>query len=112
MHEYSLVLSLLGRVQAEVTARGAKAVHRVRVQLGELSGVEPTLFASAFELAREGTPCQAAALDIDVVAARWVCSRCERVILSRSELRCAQCDVAARLVSGGEIVFDSMELEI
>ncbi len=40
MHEYSIVQALVERVDAEARARGATAVHRLSVSIGELSGVE------------------------------------------------------------------------
>lgn len=112
MHEYSLVLSLLGRVESEVALHRAKAVHSVRVRLGELCGVEPSLFASAFEIAREGTACADASIQIEVVPARWSCPECGRDVTKGEALQCPDCGKGARLGQGGEILFDSMELEI
>ena len=43
MHEYSIVQALLDRVAAEARSHGAVAVHRIRVQIGEASGVESDL---------------------------------------------------------------------
>ena len=76
MHEFSLILSLLERVQGEVDARHAKAVHRVCISVGEVAGVEAELLRSAFDIAREGTPCASAELHVDVIAAEWVCTGC------------------------------------
>jgi hydrogenase nickel incorporation protein HypA/HybF len=47
MHEYSIVGSLMQRVEAEARQRGATSVGRIRIALGELSGVDPELLASA-----------------------------------------------------------------
>lgn len=55
MHEYSIIQALLDRVDEEVRRRGATAVHRLDVSLGELSGVDPGLLATAFETFRAGT---------------------------------------------------------
>ena len=53
MHEYSLIQALLERVEAEAKSRRALSVHKVRVRLGELAGVERELFATAYRTFRE-----------------------------------------------------------
>lgn len=112
MHEYSMVQALLERVQAEVDAHAASSVSRIRMRIGELSGVETDLFASAFELFRERTPCAGAELDIVLVEATWRCPGCGRLIRRGEVLRCADCSLPARLVAGDEIVLDRIEMEV
>ena len=112
MHEYSLVLSLIERVEQEIKTHGATAVHRVSVSVGELSGVEPDLLASAFEIAREGTLLQSAELIVARVKPRWQCAQCSREIDVAQSFACDVCGNAAKLVDGGEILFESVELEV
>jgi len=112
MHEYSLVSALLDRVEKEARARHALAVHRVTVRIGSLAGVEPDLLRSAFSLVREGTVCGAAELDVEPVEARWACGGCERPIAAGEVLRCPECDLPARLLSGDEIVLGRIEMEV
>ena len=64
MHEYSLVQAMMRRVEEEARAHNARSVHRVQVRIGQLSGVEADLFASAYELLRPGTLCAGAELII------------------------------------------------
>jgi hydrogenase nickel incorporation protein HypA/HybF len=112
MHEYSIVQSLVGRVEAEVKARGAICVHRLSIRIGELSGVDPELLMTAYETFRERTVCERAELDLTIVAARWACERCGRRIEPGSMLRCAVCDRPARLAEGDEIMLDRIEMEV
>jgi hydrogenase nickel incorporation protein HypA/HybF len=112
MHEYSLVLALMERVEEEAAERGALAVHRVVVRIGELSGVEPELLDSAFAIATAGTICERAALDIERVAARWECSGCRRPLEAGERLRCAACGAPAALAAGDEILLGQIELEV
>jgi hydrogenase nickel incorporation protein HypA/HybF len=112
MHEYSIATALIERVELEAQKQGARAVRRVAVRLGELSGVEPELLSTAFELARESTCCSSAALDIDYVRARWACPKCELEVDPKVALRCASCGGAARLVAGEELDLCSLELEV
>ncbi len=111
MHEYSLVSALLDRVEHEARARGARSVARIRVRLGGLSGVEPELFATAFEMARAGTLCDQATLDIARTAVSWTCPLC-REPQANAEARCPACGLPARLEGTDEIVLERIELEV
>jgi hydrogenase nickel incorporation protein HypA/HybF len=112
MHEYSLVVALMERIEEEAAAHRALAVHRVRVRIGELSGVEPDLLESAFGIVRTGTICARAALDIERVPARWECSACRRPLEAGQRLRCAACGGPAALAGGDEILLGQIELEV
>lgn len=112
MHEYSIVAALLERVEAEAASRGATAVHQIRVRIGELSGVEPDLLASAYELFRERGVCAAAELEIVPVAARWGCPQCGGEIQSGAILRCPACSIPARLADGDEILLERIGMEV
>ncbi len=113
MHEYSLIMTLLSRVEEEARRRRASRVHAVTVRLGELSGVEPDLLASAFELARAGTLCDGAELRLTRVAATWSCPRCGRVLAPGDVLRCDACQAPAQLGDGGDaLMLDSLEMEV
>ena len=70
MHEYSIVASLIDRVQQEAAAYGNARVHRLHVQIGELSGVELDLLKTAFDTFRERTICESAELEIATVSER------------------------------------------
>lgn len=112
MHEYSIVRALLDRVEAEAGARGATAVRRIHLRVGELSGVETDLLRSAYELFREASPVAGAELEIEPVAARWVCPACDRAIVRGAALSCPECSRPARLAAGDEIVLQRLELEV
>ncbi len=110
MHEYSLVQALVGRVEEEVRKREGAKVHRLRVRLGELSGVDPALFQTAYEMFRESTVCAQAHLELDSIPARWECTRCLRSIAKGDKLQC--CGAPARLVEGDDLLLDQVELEL
>lgn len=112
MHEYSIVEALMRRVEGEARSRAAISVGRIRVALGELSGVDPALLATAYELFRERTLCQGAELEIHTVPASWVCPSCGRAFARGEILRCLACQSPARLASGDEIVLEQIEMEV
>lgn len=112
MHEYSIVQALLERVDAEARARKATAVHRLSVRIGELSGVEMDLLATAYETFRDRTICERAELSLRLVPARWECPRCSGLIARGNVLTCPSCAVPARLIEGDEIMLDRIEMEV
>ncbi len=112
MHEYSIVEALISRVAEETEARGAAGVSRLYVKIGALSGVEPDLLASAYELFSERTICAGAELRIERVEERWACSGCGRAVERGAALVCPECARPARLVQGDEIVLERIEMEV
>jgi hydrogenase nickel incorporation protein HypA/HybF len=112
MHEFSIVQSLVDRVEAEARVRGATKVRRVSVRIGELSGVEAELLERAYDVYRERTICHDAALEIRRVPAKWTCPRCAADLARLGPRRCAACGTAARLAEGDDIVLEQIEMEV
>jgi hydrogenase nickel incorporation protein HypA/HybF len=113
MHEYSLVEALVRRVEEEARRRSALAVHGLSVRVGELAGVDPELFRTAYETFRAGTACEGAPLAIQLVPAVWSCPRCARALERGAALRCPECGGPARLDPGGDaLTLDRIDLEV
>jgi len=109
MHEYSIIHALVESVGAH--AAGGQ-VRRVRIEIGTLAGVDAGLLTTAYEVARIGTICAEATLEITPVHAQWACPRCERILARGSKLQCPECDLPAALTRGDEIVLAQIEVEI
>src|SRR3954466_16151737 len=112
MHEYSLVQALFDEIRDAAHARGALSVRRVRVQIGEIAGVDAELLRTAYDLYRVHTLCDAAPLDIEDVAARWECPDGHGDIARGRALVCPSGARPARLAAGDEIVLSQLELEV
>lgn len=112
MHEYSIVQSLLTRVQESVRGYDVRSVRTVRLRIGELSGIDAGLLQTAYELCTPGTLCEGAELIIDRVCARWRCPRCDREISPGGRLACPACGGNVRLESGDEILLEKIDLEV
>jgi len=111
MHEYSIVASLIDRVQQEADAHGGSRVYRLHLKIGELSGVEVELLKTAFDTFRERTICDGAELAIDMVTAAWACPSCNRAVARGAVLRCDDCGRPARMLQGDEIILQRIEME-
>jgi hydrogenase nickel incorporation protein HypA/HybF len=113
VHEYALIQDLVGQVESLARRRGAAAVHRVVVSVGELAGVDPGLFQTAYDTFRAGTICEGAPLELRQVRARWACPGCGREIPRGEVLTCAACALPARLAPGGdELRLETIEMEV
>lgn len=112
MHEYSIVQALIDRVQQEADVHRAATISGIRVQIGELSGVEVDLLRSAFELFKKDSVCEDAELEIVAVPARWSCRGCSKSIEAGEILRCPLCGQPAHLTEGDEILLERIEMEV
>lgn len=112
MHEYSVLQALLEGVEQNIAGHPGAVVRRVHVRVGEASGVDAGLLATAFEVLRERGVCASAELLLTRVPARWACPRCKATIEPGTLLRCRACEVPAQLTQGDEIMLDRIELEV
>ena len=112
MHELSVCLSLLQQVEQIAHKCNASAVERIVLKVGPLSGIEPALLRHAYPLAATGTVASDAELiigDSEVVVRCNECGAESEVPPNR--LLCSQCgDFRTRLVSGDEMILQSVEL--
>lgn len=113
MHELSVCLALLDKVQQIAAEHGATRVTRIELKLGPLSGVEAPLLENAYPLAVAGTIAEAAELSIEVVPIRVLCSQCgAETDAEPNKLICGACgDHRTRVVSGEDLLLQRVELE-
>ena len=112
MHEASLVDALFDQIDRAVAAHPAGRLCLLRVRVGELAGVEPELFRSAFEAIRGSRGHGRATLELVHEDAVWACASCASRVPRGGVLRCAACGGAATLTGGGDIILDRIELEV
>lgn len=116
MHEVSLVESLFDQLDAlrDRTAGrpAAGAVCLVRVRIGAGSGVEPTLFRTAYAACRGARDYTAAALEVVLEPERWECPVCQSNVGSEGPLDCTACDAPRVLRAGAGIFLDRVEMEV
>jgi len=105
MHERSLIQSLLRQVEQIVATEGGGQVAEIRVQVGDLSGVEPLLFQMAFDdmvPAVFSSECQ---LALEMIPVTAVCSECEHQFeIVDFQFRCPACQTGSVQVIQGDKV--------
>lgn len=112
MHELSIALSILELAEEE-SARHDGRVAAVHLRLGPLSGVVREALASAFDLAREGTPMAEAELVVEEVPVAAYCPACavEVAPVSWLDLRCPGCGAPTpEVVRGRELEVIALEI--
>lgn len=92
MHEVSLAEGILALVESEARKAGVRAVKAVRIEAGELSGVDPDALRFAFESVCRGSLAAHASLVIERPEGRAWCAACRlEVRLRRYGDACPRC---------------------
>lgn len=113
MHELSLVHALFDEADRALGAHPRAAVRELFVRIGELAGVEPELFATAFDDCHEERGYSRARLVVRHEPAVWRCRACD-TRLDPGPLVCPRCGDGGdvELATGDALVLDRIELEV
>ena len=112
MHELSLCDDLLSQVIAIAAQHQAESVESITVNIGELSGIEPSLLDTAFSLLKAGTVAERAELIIQQSPVLVSCPQCNtQAEVAANRLLCPTCGSAdTLLISGDEMILASVAL--
>jgi hydrogenase nickel incorporation protein HypA/HybF len=112
MHELAICRSVLQQVLAAAAPVDMRAIGRITLRIGPLSGVEPDLLRAAFPLVAAGTPCEGAIIAIEGMCVLVRCKTCGATSVVRpNRLLCGDCgEWRVALVSGDEMMLASIEL--
>jgi len=105
VHELSIARGVVDLVETHVPPARVPDVRRIRLRLGELSGVAADPLQSCFEALVAGTPLGAARLEIERRSLRIACRDCGSVATPiPPSFRCARCGGAdVDTLSGDEL---------
>ena len=114
MHELSVAQALVEQIDAIVRERHAGRATAFRIKIGPLSGVVPELLASAFSLAAAGSLAEQASMELVDAPVRVRCQTCgAETEAAMNRLLCGACgDWHTQLVSGDELILESVELQM
>jgi len=113
MHEYSLVRNLLSQVDEIIASHGGGTLRVVRVQIGPLAGIEPTLIRSVWEQLRCEAGHGACTLELEEVPLVAHCRDCDLDFRPvRFRFHCPHCgSTRTDVVTGDAILLDSIVLD-
>lgn len=119
MHELSICQSLLSQVHDIALAHQARGslsmtVRTITIEMGALSGVDPAIFRSAFDVMRANGCAAAAELVIEPVGVRVECIACgEESAAAANRLICGVCGgYRTAVVAGRELRLLRVELRL
>lgn len=114
MHELSVVQSLFTLLEQYVTEHQATGVSLLKVKVGKLSGIEPSLLQFAFDTFKKGTIANNAELILTVQDVVIECNSCRnQATLSEFNFQCPACHTTdVKVVAGEEMLLLSVELDV
>lgn len=112
MHEVSLMEQTLHIAIENARQHGSNKIERLKMRLGEMSGVVPEALQFAFDALKQGTIAAEAILDIETVPVICYCHRCQTTFHpAHLFYECPDCGELSRdTQSGREIELSSLEL--
>ncbi|CAN5427470.1 MAG: hydrogenase maturation nickel metallochaperone HypA [Actinomycetota bacterium] len=110
MHELSIAEAIVAVAGRQADGRRVTKVH---VKVGHLRQVVPSALSFSFGLVAEGTPVEAADLDLEEVPATGWCRRCEAESrLENFPLLCKTCGGSKlEILTGEELMVEYLEME-
>jgi len=114
MHEFAIVQSLLSLIEENAKNNNAKAVTKVIVKIGKLSGVEPHLLKLAFDTFKEKTICENAELEMIIQDVIAICEDCNKEFeIKNNQFICPYCNnYNIKVIDGEDMYLMSLELEV
>ena len=113
MHEMAIAQSVMDIAFGEMDKRAATALKKIKISVGEFSGVVKEALEFAFDALKPDTRAAAAEIEIEVVPLEAECVTCGPgpCRLDDLDLSCPVCGHAMQIVSGREMKVDYVDLE-
>ena len=112
MHELSIMESILDTAQTQAQANDARQIHRISLQIGDLSGIVPEALRFAFETCTANTIAAGATLEIEKMPAICHCQQCDRDFTPTDWIYvCPECEQpSADIRQGRELKIIAIEI--
>lgn len=113
MHEMAIAQGILDIVIDAAEQNGGGKIRRIKLLVGEMTGVEPDALTFCFEALAAGTAAEGAELDIATPPLVACCQDCgEEFGVERYRFFCPACQSAkVTTISGRELAVEHLEVE-
>ncbi len=113
MHELGIAASVLREAQEEAQRHPGSRLRKLKLRVGELSGVNPEALSFSFEVLVRDARLEPLQLEIETCPRRQRCLACQQTFtVAEYDLRCPGCGTAeTEFVSGDELELASLEME-
>lgn len=112
MHEVSLMQSAIALAVEQTKSQGLSKIHRIDLNVGELSGVVPEALEFAFDVVSAGTLAEGAQLHLETVPILCYCRHCRREFYPLSWIyKCPYCNrLSSDIREGKDLELVSLEI--
>lgn len=114
MHELGIMTGVMSSVEDAAKNAGADRVTRITLSVGVMTEAIEDALRFAFEALSEGTMCEGADFQINMIEPKSTCLECgETYTHDRLHMLCPHCGSAfTQLIEGKELNIDSIEVNI
>ena len=112
MHEIGIIQGALELAEQSARSSGATRIHRLKLRIGQMTGVVPDALQFAFEVVRQGTLAAEASLELETVPATCWCAACRTEFVAKDlQYDCPACgQFSQELRRGLELELASLEV--
>jgi hydrogenase nickel incorporation protein HypA/HybF len=113
MHEMAIAHSVFQIAFAETEKHASGKIRKIKLSIGEFSGVVKDALDFAFEALKPGTAAEEAEIEIEVVKLKALCSLCGEVECRLNDLKltCINCGNVLQITAGREMRVDYIDID-
>lgn len=113
MHEMAIAQSVFDIAFGEAQKHAASKIRKIKLSIGEFSGVVKDALDFAFDVLKAGTPAADAEIEIEVVKLKALCENCGEAECTLSDLKftCTHCGRQLQITAGREMKVDYIDLD-
>lgn len=113
MHEMAITQSILDIALSEAEKHQASRVEKIKIRIGEYSGVVPQLIQEYYNIISEGTLAERAELVLETIPVTVLCKDCGKENrIDKRKVKCPVCgSTQLKLLTGREFYVESLEVE-
>ncbi len=113
MHEMAVAQSVLDIAFGEMEKRAARRVQKIKITIGEFSGVVKEALEFAFQVLTPETRASGAEVEIEVVPLTADCARCGPIECHLNDLNliCPTCGSTLRISGGREMRVEYLDID-
>jgi hydrogenase nickel incorporation protein HypA/HybF len=113
MHEMAIAQSVFDIAFCEAQKHADARIRKIKLSIGEFSGVVKDALDFAFDVLKAGTPAETAEIEIEIVRLKATCDRCGEVECRLNDLKftCTDCGRQLKITAGREMKVDYIDID-
>ncbi|MEN8191170.1 MAG: hydrogenase maturation nickel metallochaperone HypA [Bacteroidota bacterium] len=113
MHEVGIAQNILEIIENEVKNNSASTVNRVKLIIGEFTGIVKEALEFALDIIKKNTVAHDAKFEIETIKLKTFCQECDKTFIGQNEsyFLCPNCGKTLDIVEGKEMRIDFIDVE-